>query len=161
MESQKTERSDLGRGQEPLARQIHQLSAFCHLLIVTAHVRQAFDDSEPIPQLKEAKFYDSVWQTLDLVGYLVKVHGQPAPKPILAPPFGKSRLSAMPEELPSFSWEEVFKYAVTEVELPTPQERRERIEQSLEKFRVMVHESGQPGDSRRRMRDTGAKGTDP
>jgi hypothetical protein len=149
-----------GEVKNALARQIHQLSPFCHLLIVTAHVRQAFDDSEPIPQLKEAKFYNRVWQTLDLVGHLVKVQGQPAPKAIFAPPPGKSRVPAMPEELPSFSWDEVFKYAVTEVELPTPQERRERIEQFLEKFRVMVHESGQPGDSRRRMRDTGAKGTD-
>ena len=148
-----------GEVKDALARQIHQLSAFCHLLIVTAHVRQAFDDGEPIPQLKEAKLYNRVWQTLDLVGYLVKVEHQAPPKAILAPPYGKTRLPAMPEELPSFSWEEVFKYAVTELELPTPHERRGRMEQFLEKFRVMVHESGQPGDGRRRMRDTEAKGT--
>ena len=46
----------------------------------------------------------------------------------------------MPEELPSFSWEEVFKYAVTELELPSSSERRERIEEFLETFREMVRE---------------------
>ena len=54
--------------------------AYCHLLIVTAYVRRAFDDSEPIAELTEAKFYDMVWQTLDLVGYLTKLKGQGAPK---------------------------------------------------------------------------------
>lgn len=109
---------------------------------MTAHLRQAFEDSEPIPQLKEAKLYDRVWQTLDVVGYLVKIKGQDGPEAILAPPCGKSRLPAMPEELPSFGWEEVFKYAVTEVELPSAGETRERIEEFLEKFRVMVDEGG-------------------
>ena len=135
--------SGLVRGEvkNALARQIHQLSAYCHLLIVTAHVRQAYDDGEPAPQVKEAKFYDRVWQTLDLVGYLTKLKGQGAPKVIFAPPYGKARLPAMPEELSTFSWEEVFKYAVTELELPTREERRERIEEFLERFSQMVGES--------------------
>ena len=47
----------------------------------------------------------------------------------------------MPEELLPFSWEEVFKYAVTELELPTPEERRERIEEFFERFSQMVGES--------------------
>ena len=130
-----------GEVKNALARQIHQLSAFCHLLIVTAHVRQAFDDGERIPQLKEAKFHDRVWQTLDLVGYLIKLEGQATPKAIFRPPYGKTRLPAMAEELPSFSWEEVFKYAVTELELPSPEERRERIEEFLQRFEEMVSES--------------------
>lgn len=46
----------------------------------------------------------------------------------------------MPEELLSFSWEDVFKYAVTELELPRPEERRERIEKFLERFGKMVGE---------------------
>lgn len=126
-----------------LARQIHQLWAYCHLLIVTAHVRQAYDDGEPVPQVKEAKFYDRVWQTLDLVGYLTKLKGQGAPKAIFALPYGKARLPAMPEELSTFNWDEVFKYAVTELELPAPEERRERIEEFLDRFSEMVGE-GEP-----------------
>jgi hypothetical protein len=47
----------------------------------------------------------------------------------------------MPEELPSFSWEEVFKYAVAELDLPSREERRERIEEFLERFQEMVGES--------------------
>ena len=130
-----------GEVKNALARQIHELSAYCHLLIVTAHVRQACDDGEPVPQVKEAKFYDRVWLTLDLVGYLTKVKGQGAPKAIFAPPYGKARLPAMPEELPSFSWEEVFRYAVTELQLPSPEARRETIADFLEKFGQMVGES--------------------
>jgi len=86
-----------------------------------------------------------VWQTLDPVGYLVKIEGQAAPKAIIGPPHGKTRLPAMPEELPSFSWEEVFKYAVAELELANPQQRRERVEEFLERFRQMVGESGSQG----------------
>jgi len=130
-----------GKVKNALARQIHELSAHCHLLIVTAHVRQAYDDGEPVPQVKEAKFYDRVWQTLDLVGYLRKLKGQGAPKAIFTPPYGKARLPAMPEELPSFTWEEVFKYAVTKLDLPTPEERRERIEEFLDRFAQMVGET--------------------
>lgn len=52
----------------------------CHLLIVTAQVRQAYDDGEPIPQVKEVKFYDRVRRTLDLVGHLVRDYGQGTPK---------------------------------------------------------------------------------
>jgi hypothetical protein len=70
-----------------------------------------------------------------------KVEGQTAPKAILSGPYGKSRLPAMPEELPSFSWEEVFKYAVAELDLPSREERRERIEEFLERFQEMVGES--------------------
>ena len=124
-----------------LAKQIDQLSAYCDLLIVTAHVRQAFDHGEPVPQVKEAKFYDRVWQTLDLVGYLTKLKGQGAPKAIFAPPYGKARLPAMPDELSTFSWEEVFRHAVTELELPSPEERRERIEEFLERFKQLAGES--------------------
>lgn len=130
-----------GEVKNALAKQIHQLSAYCHLLIVTAHVRQAYDDGEPVPEVKEAKFYDRVWQTLDLVGYLTKLKGQGAPKAIFAPPYGKARLPAMPDELSTFSWEEVFKHAVTELELPSPEERRQRTEESLERFKDMVGET--------------------
>ena len=130
-----------GEVKNALARQIHELSACCHLLIVTAHVRQAYDDGEPVPQVKEAKFYDRVWQTLDLVGYLVRTNGQAAPKAIFAPPYGKARLPAMPESLSPFSWDQVFEYAVTELELPSPEARRERIEGFLERFGQMVGES--------------------
>lgn len=66
---------------------------------------------------------------------------QAAPKATFAPPYGKARLPGMPEELLPFSWEEVFKYAVTELELPTPEERRERIEEFFERFSQMVGES--------------------
>ena len=124
---------------------LHSIMGFvpgsCHLLIATAHVRQAYDDGEPVPQVKEAKFYDRVWQTLDLVAYLVRADGQAAPKALFAPPYGKARLPAMPEELASFRWEEVFKYAVTELELPSPEERRQRIEEFLARFKDMVGES--------------------
>ena len=65
-----------GEVKNALARQIHELSAYCHLLIVTAHVRQAYDDGELVPHVKEAKFYDRVWQTLDLVSYLLRDSGQ-------------------------------------------------------------------------------------
>ena len=130
-----------GEVKNALARQIHQLSAYCHLLIVTAHVRQAYDDGEPVPRVKEAKFYDRVWQTLDLVGYLVRHNGQVAPKALFAPPHGKARLPAMPESLSPFSWGEVFEYAVTELELPSPEERRLRIEDFLERFGQMVGET--------------------
>jgi hypothetical protein len=110
-------------------------------LIVTAQVRQAYDDGEPVPQVKEAKFYDRVWQTLDLVGCLVRTDGQVAPKAIFGPPFGKARLPAMPESLSPFSWDQVFEYAVTELELPSPEARTERIEGFLERFGQMVGES--------------------
>jgi hypothetical protein len=113
----------------------------CGLLIVTAHVRQAYDDGEPVPQVKEAKFYDRVWQTLDLVGYLVRTDGQVAPKAIFGPPYGKARLPAMPESLSPFGWDQVFEYAVAELELPSPEARRERIEEFLERFGEMVGES--------------------
>jgi hypothetical protein len=112
----------------------------CHLLIVTAHVRQAYDDGEPGAQVKEAKFYDRVWQTLDLVGYLLRTDGQVAPKAIFGPPYSKARLPAMPESLSHFSWEEVFRYAVTDMELPTSEERKLRIQDFLERFSEMVGE---------------------
>ena len=129
-----------GEVKNALARQIHELSAYCHLLIVTAHVRQAYDDGEPVPRVKEAKFYDRVWQTLDLVGYLVRTDGQAAPRAIFAPPHGKARLPAMPGSLSPFSWDQVFEYAVTELELPSAEERREGIEDFLVKFSKMVTE---------------------
>ena len=130
-----------GEVKNALARQIHELSAYCLLLIVTAHVRQAYDDREPVPRVKEAKFYDRVWQTLDLVGYLVRADGQAAPRAIFAPPYGKTRLPAMPESLSPFSWDQVFEYAVTELELPSPKEKRERTEESSARFKDMVGES--------------------
>jgi len=130
-----------GEVKNALARQIHELSAYCHLLIVNAHVRPAYDDGDPVPQVKEAKFYDRVWQTLDLVGYLVRDNGQGAPRALFMPPSGKVRLPAMPESLSLFSWDRVFEYPVTELELPTPDERRERIEESLVRFRRMVGEA--------------------
>lgn len=108
-------------------------------LCETAHC-QAFYDSEPILQLKEAKLYDSVWQTSDVVGCLMKVTGQAAPKGIFRPPYGKTRLPGMPQELPSFSWEQVFKYGVTELELLSSSERRVRIEGFLERLREIVRE---------------------
>jgi hypothetical protein len=129
-----------GEVKNGLARQIHELSAYCHLLIVTAHARQAYDDGEPVPQVKEAKFYDRVWQTLDLVGYLVRNNGQAAPVALFAPPHGKARLPAMPESLSPFSWDRVFEYAVTGVELPTPEERRQRIEEYLVRFGELIGE---------------------
>jgi hypothetical protein len=110
-------------------------------LIVTARVRQAHDDGEPVPQVKEAEFYDRVWQTLDLVGYLVRDNGQGAPKALFAPPFGKARLPAVPELLSPFSWDQVFEYAVTELELPSPESRRETIQEFLRKFGQMVGEN--------------------
>ena len=127
-----------GEVKNALARQIHELSAYCHLLIVTAHVRQAYDDGEPVPQVKEAKFYDRVWQTLDLVGYLVRNNAQGAPKALFAPPYGKARLPAMPQSLSGFSWDQVFEYAVSELELPSAEERRQRIEEFLERFGELV-----------------------
>ena len=127
-----------GEVKNALARQIHELSAHCNLVIVTAHVRQAYDDGEPVPRVKEAKFYDRVWQTLDLVGYLVRTDGQAAPKGIFAPPHGKARLPAMPESLSPFSWGQVFEYAVTELELPSPEQRRQRIDEFLARFDEMV-----------------------
>jgi hypothetical protein len=130
-----------GEIKNALARQIHELSAYCHLLIVTAHVRQAYDDGEPVPQVKEAKFYDRVWQTLDLVGYLVRENGQGAPNALFTPPHGKARLPAMPESLSPFTWGEVFEYAVTELVLPNSAERRQRIEECLVRFRQMVGEA--------------------
>jgi len=114
----------------------------CRPLIATADVREAFDDGDPIPQTKEAKSYDRVWQALDLVGYLVRNNGQGAPKALFAPPHGKSRLPAMPESLSPFSWDRVFECAVTELKLPSPESRRDRIEQYLEKFGQMVGEAG-------------------
>lgn len=104
-----------------MARQIHELSAYCNLVIITAHVRQAYEDGETVPQVKEAKFYDRVWQTLDLVGYLLRDNGQGAPKALFAPPHGKARLPAMPESLAPFSWQQVFRHAVKELELPSCQ----------------------------------------
>ena len=62
-------------------------------------------------------------------------------KALFAPPYGKARLPAMPEGLLSFSWEEVFRFAVTELELASPEERRERIEKFLERFKDMVGDS--------------------
>lgn len=71
---------------------------------------------------------------------MVKIEGQAAPKAILRPPYGKTRLPATPEELLAFSWEELFKYAVTELDPPTSDETGERIEEFLERFREMVGE---------------------
>ena len=93
-------RVGLGEVKNSLSRQIHQLSAYCHRLIVTAHVGQAYEDGEPVPQVKEAKFYDRVWQSLDLVGYLLRTDGQGAYKAIFGPPYGKGRLPAMPSRCP-------------------------------------------------------------
>jgi hypothetical protein len=107
---------------------------------VIAHVRQAYDDGEPVGQVKEAKSYDRVWQTLDLVGYLVRDNGQAAPKAPFAPPYGKARLPAMPESLSPFSWEEVYRYAVVQLDLPSPQMRRDTIEESLRRFAALVGE---------------------
>lgn len=112
----------------------------CHLLIVTAHVRQAYDDGEPVPRVKEAKFYDRVWQTLDLVGYLLRTDGQAAPKGIFAPPHGKARLPAMPQSLSPFSWDHVFEHAVAQLELPSPEARRESIAEFLAEFGQLVGE---------------------
>jgi len=58
----------------------------CHLLIVTAHARQGYDDGEPVPDAKEAKLYDRVGQTLDLVGYLVRTVGRLLRRPSSAHP---------------------------------------------------------------------------
>ena len=109
---------------------------------MAAHLPQALDDSDPIRQLKEPKFYGRVRQTLYLVGYLVKIAGQAAPEAIFAPPCGKARLPGMPEELPSFGWEEVFRYAVTQLDLPSSDERRERIEEFLKRLEEIVGERG-------------------
>jgi len=112
--------------------------ASCGLLIVTADFFQAYEDGEPVPQVKEAKSCDRVWQTLDLVAYLVRTDGHPAPKAIFAPPYGKARLPAMPESLSPFTWDRVFEYAVAELELPSPEQRRQQIQESLERFDEMV-----------------------
>jgi len=47
----------------------------------------------------------------------------------------------MPEALSPFSWDQVFEYAVTGLELPSPEARRERIEEFLERFGEMVGEN--------------------
>ena len=47
----------------------------------------------------------------------------------------------MPESLSPFKWDRVFEYAVTELELPSPEERRRAITGSLERFEQMVGES--------------------
>jgi len=57
---------------------------------------------------------------------------------IAHPEVAKARLPAMPESLSPFTWHQVFKYAVTELALPGPEERRRRIEQSLTRFEQML-----------------------
>lgn len=47
----------------------------------------------------------------------------------------------MPESLSPFSRDQVFEYAVAELELPSPEARREAITEFLERFGQMVGES--------------------
>ena len=114
-----------GELKKELAKRVHALGRHCHLLVLTSHTRQMFDDAgQPVKRSKEVVFYDRVWQALDLVGFLTRVTGSPIPKVTFRPPFGKSRIPAMPEKLEQFSWAEVFKYSVKQLDLPTPEERR-------------------------------------
>lgn len=124
-----------------LAAHIHELGRYCNLLVITSHLRQMFDnDGRPVTGVKEAVFYDRVWQTLDLVGFMTRAKNTPVPKVTFRPPLGKSRLPAMPPDLKAFSWAEVFKHSVAELELDTPEERRTAIEDTLKAFKELVGE---------------------
>lgn len=83
-------------------------------------------------------------QALDVVGYLVKPAHQALAEAVFAPPLGKARLLAMPWEMAAFSWQRVVGRAVWELELPSSDERRQRLEESLARFKDTVGERAYP-----------------
>lgn len=98
-----------GKTKDILRKRILGLTAKAQVVILTAHSRMEWVGNRPTGKL-EAKAMEPVWNSSDVVAFLTRRKGERIPDGDVVPPYGKSRILALPEHITPFTWAKILSY---------------------------------------------------
>lgn len=98
-----------GRTKDVVRQRILKLMRKAKVVVLTAHSRHEWVGNRPTGKL-EAKALEPVWDLADLVAFLSREPNQQLPKGTVQPPYGKSRILALPPVIDPFTWPKLLDY---------------------------------------------------